>query len=234
MITIKKTGDLASKRFTALIVGPSGVGKTSLVKTLPAPESQTLIISAESGLSCLSGTNIDVIEVNPSSPVQSLEEIYEILSTKEYTSKYKYIFIDSVTEIGQLVLSYLKKDAYYGQPKNTLPMYGKYGELMTVILKGYRDMSDYSVIFTCLDAVDKDGLEKTESFNIAGSSVKNNIKAWFDLVMFYKVYKDDEGNHIRRLVTDIAESPLAKDRSGKLDSYEEADLSIIIKKITGK
>lgn len=233
MIKIKKTGDIASKRFVALVVGPSGIGKTSLVKTLPDPESKILIISAESGLACLSGTNIDVIEVDPSRPSESLQEIYEELDTDKAKKKYSYIFIDSLTEIGQLIISELKKDAYYGQAKNALPMWGKYGEMMAMIIKSYRDMSDYSVIFTCLDAVEKDGLEKLESFNIQGSSIKNNIKAWFDLVLFYKVYKDEEGNHIRKLVTDIAESPLSKDRTGKLDAYEDANLSVIINKITG-
>lgn len=234
MITIKKTGDIATKRFVALIAGPSGVGKTSLVRTLPDPESKILLISAESGLACLDGTNIDVIEVDSGRPSSSLEEIYDALSTDEYKKKYNYVFIDSLTEIGQLLVSELKKDPHYGQPKNALPMWGKYGEMMTTIIKGYRDMSDYSVIFTCLDAVEKDGLEKLESFNLPGSSVKNGIKAWFDLVLFYKVFKDEEGNAIRKLVTDIGESPLAKDRTGKLDSYEDADLSIIINKITGK
>jgi hypothetical protein len=137
----------------------------------------------------------------------------------------------SLTEIAQLIVAHLKKDPYYGQAKNALPMWGKYGELMTTIVKSYRDMSDYSVIFTCLDAVQKDGLEKIESFNLPGNSVKDNIKSWFDLVLFYKVYVDESGNHIRKLVTDIAEAPLAKDRSGKLDAYEDASLEVIINKI---
>lgn len=233
-IVIKKTGEIATKRFVALIAGPSGVGKTSLVRTLPDPEDKILLISAESGLACLDGTSIDVIEVDPSSPTSSLEEIYDALHSDSYKKKYKYVFIDSLTEIGQLIVSELKKDPHYGQPKNALAMWGKYSELMTTIVKGYRDLSDYSVIFTCLDAVEKDGLEKLESFNLQGTSIKNNVKAWFDLVLFYKIYKDEQGNQIRKLVTDIGESPLAKDRTGKLDAYEDANLSVVINKITGK
>lgn len=231
MIQIKKTGQIATKRFVALVVGPSGIGKTSLVRTLPQPEDAILLISAESGLACLDGTNIDVIEVDPKEPTKSLEEIYEFLQSDEAKKKYKFIFIDSLTEIAQLIVAELKKDPHYGQPKNALAMWGKYSELMTMIVKSYRDMSDYSVIFTCLDAVEKDGLEKIESFNIQGTGIKNSLKAWYDLVLFYKVYTDENGEKHRKLVTDISEAPLAKDRTGKLEAFEEADLSVIINKI---
>lgn len=112
-------------------------------------------------------------------------------------------------------------------------MYGKYNDIMTMIIKSFRDMSDYNVIFTCLDAIDRDGLEKIESINIPGSSVKNSIRAWFDMVVFYKIFKDEEGSAHRKLITSAEESPLAKDRSGKLEAYEEADLSVIINKVLG-
>ena len=230
-ILIKKTGEIATKRFVALVVGPSGIGKTSLVRTLPEPEERILLISAESGLACLDGTNIDVIEVNPNSPTDSLEEIYGFLGQDDVKKKYKYIFIDSLTEISQLVVAELKKDPHFGQPKNALAMWGKYSELMTMIIKSYRDLSDYSVIFTCLDAIEKDGLDKIESFNIQGSGIKNSIKAWFDMVLFYKVYTDDQGEKHRKLVTDISEAPLSKDRTGKLEAYEEANLGAIINKV---
>lgn len=231
MIQIKKTGEIATKRFVALIVGPSGIGKTSLVKTLPEPESNILIISAESGLTCLDGTNIDVIEIDPSKPTTSLEEIYDFLQEEKTKKKYKYVFIDSLTEIGQLIVTELKKDPHYGQAKNALQLWGKYSEIMTMVCKSYRDMSDYSVIFTCLDATEKDGLEKIESFNIQGTSIKNSLKSWFDMVLFYKIYIDENGDKHRKLVTDTSESPLAKDRTGKLEQYEDADLSAIINKV---
>jgi len=230
-IQIKKTGQIATKRFVALVVGESGIGKTSLVKTLPGPEDKILLISAESGLACLDGTNIDVIEVEPNSPTKSLEEIYEFLSLDTTKKKYKYIFIDSLTEIGQLVVAELKKDPHFGQAKNALALWGKYSEIMTMVIKSYRDMSDYSVIFTCLSSIERDGMEKIESFNIQGTFIKNSIKSWYDLVLFYKVFTDENGDKHRVLVTDTTESPLSKDRTSKLEQYEPADLSAIINKI---
>lgn len=232
-IKITKTGTIANRRIAALIVGPPGVGKTSLIKTFPEPSSKTLMISLEGGTACLDGTDFDVIEVDLKNPITFMEELYEALTSDAYKKKYKNIFIDSLTELGQAMISYLKRDPHYGQAKNTLQMYGKYAELMTTIIKSYRDMTDYNVVFTCLDLIEKDGLEKIESVNIPGSSVKNGIRAWFDLVLFYKIYKDEEGNAHRVLITSAEESPLAKDRTGKLETYEEANIGNILAKITG-
>jgi phage nucleotide-binding protein len=230
-LKITKTGELASRRIAMLIVGPSGVGKTSLIKTFPEPSSQTLMISFEGGTACLAGTDFDVIESDNSKPIEFMEEVYNALCSDEYKKKYKNIFIDSLTEMGQVVLAQLKKDPHYGQSKNALQMYGKYNDIMTMIIKSFRDMSDYNVVFTCLDAVEKDGLEKIESVNIPGSGVKNGIRAWFDIVVFYKIFKDEEGNVYRKLITSPEESPLAKDRTSKLEQFEDADLSAIINKI---
>lgn len=231
MLKIEKTGNLAVKRLAMLIIGPSGVGKTSLIKTLPQPTSETLMISFEGGTLCLKGTDFDVVESDNNDPIGFLEEIYSELSNKAYKEKYKNIFIDSLTEIGQAVLSQLKKDPHYGQAKNALQMYGKYNDVMTTIVKSFRDMTDYNVFFTALDSVEKDGLEKFESVSIPGSSLKASIRAWFDIVVFYKIFKDESGNVHRKLVTSAEESPLAKDRSGKLETYEDADLAAIINKV---
>jgi hypothetical protein len=40
------------QRFTALIIGEAGIGKTSLIRTIPDDE-KACIISAESGLLCI-------------------------------------------------------------------------------------------------------------------------------------------------------------------------------------
>ena len=233
MLKIKKTSEIAQRRFIALVVGMSGVGKTSLARTLPEPHEKILIISAEAGLLCLKGTEIDVIEIDPNSPSKSLEEIYDALQTDEFKKKYKYIFIDSLTEIGQLIVAELKRDAHYGLAKNALQLWGKFNDIMTMVIKSYRDMPDYSVVFTCLSAQEKDGLEMVDVFNLPGSQLKSNLKAFFDLVLHYNVFTDEQGTKHRKLITDVTESALAKDRSGSLESYEDADLSVIINKVLG-
>lgn len=227
----KSTKDVASERFVALVVGMSGIGKTTLAKTLPEPHEKTLIISAESGLLCLSGTDIPVYEVDPKETWQSLTEVFDYLSTEEAKKKFTYLFIDSLTEIAQLVLAELKRDPKLSDAKNGFLLWGQYADRMTKIIKVLRDFRPYSVVFTCLSSTEKDGLELVDDFSMPGQSVKENLKAYFDLVLHYQVFTDDEGASHRKLITDTSVSRLAKDRSGKLDSYEDANLSTIISKV---
>lgn len=222
---IKSTKDVSSERVVALIVGPSGIGKTSLAKTLP--ESDTLIVSAESGLLCLSGTNYSVVEITT---MEQLKEVFLFLSEESTKKKYKNIFIDSLTELGEVLLKELKNSKEYSDPKMMLKMYGQYNDDFTMFIKALRDMKPYSIFFTCLNTFEKDGLQMVEEFNFPGAKVKANVKAWFDLVMKYEVF-ESEGNKHRMLITDMSVNPLAKDRSGKLEGYEVADLGAIKAKI---
>lgn len=225
---IKSTKDITTKRIIALIVGESGVGKTSQAGLLP--HDKTLIISAESGLLCLSGTNIDVIEVKSE---EDLMLAYEFVTNpSKHKNKYKYLYIDSITEIGQMILGELKDNPAYSSPATIRNMYGEFGSRMTGWIKAFRDLGDYSVIFSCLSSQEKDGLVMVDEFNIPGQIVKDNIKAFFDLVLHLKTYEVDK-KKVRKFVTDDAESRLAKDRSGKLDAYEDANLMLVINKILG-
>ena len=223
----KSTKEVSSSRFLAVLVGPSGIGKTSQVRFLP--EEETLILSAEAGLLCLHGTNYAVAEIKSS---DDLMEVYEFL-TKD-PPKFKYIFIDSLTEIMKILLEEKKNDPKYQDPKYTRNMYGDYGELGIKIIKVFRDLTQYSVIFTCLDELDKDGVMTIEDYNIPGQMIKKDLKSLFDLVLHMKIHKDVETGEPKRVfLTDESVSRLAKDRSGKLELIEDANLGSIINKVLG-
>ena len=239
---ITSTKDLSSGRFVAVVVGKSGIGKTSLAKTLP-DHKRVLIISAESGLLCLQDTEIDVITVDKLAPFKkpkdakdngkySMTEIYLNLMKDEYKKKYDYIFIDSLTEIAELILTDLKNDPVIQASKNGYEVWNKYSERMTHLIKGFRDIEPYSVIFTCLPDNEKDGLELVETFKLPMAGLRSSLGAWFDLVLKYETFTHED-KKIRKLITDATVNVLAKDRSGKLKPYEDADLTAIINKLSG-
>jgi ABC-type oligopeptide transport system ATPase subunit len=237
---IESTKNLANERFVALVVGESGIGKTSLAKTLP-DHKRVLIISAESGLLCLQGTDIDVITVDKLNPwkkpkdakengTYAMTDIYMALMKDEYKKKYDYIFIDSITEISEMLLADLKIDPVILASKNGYEVWNKYSERMTHLIKGFRDLAPYSVIFTCLNTFEKDGVEMREDFKLQMAGIRDSVKAWIDIVLKYEVFTHED-KKFRKLITDTTVSRLAKDRSGKLKPYEEANLSSIINKV---
>jgi hypothetical protein len=219
---ITNTKEVTTKRLIALILAESGVGKTYQARFLPQKE--TLIISAEAGLLCLKGTDIDVCEI---SSMKDLEDVYmELLKG----TKYKYIFIDSITEIAEKLLSDMKKMSEYSDKAKTFVLYGDYSSKLTDMLKAFRDLQAYSVIMTCLTAKEKDGIQMVDTIQMPGQKVANNIRAWYDEILHLQIFEKDDVKH-RVFVTDTAMSPLAKDRSGVLEQYEEANIGKILEKV---
>ena len=149
--------------------------------------------------------------------------------------KYKNIFIDSLTDIGEVICKY-EEDKYEmtrkpSEKRNGFEIWGNYGKSMAGFVKSIRDMSHFNVFFTCLTKEEKDGLEIIERPLVPGESIKNQLKGWFDVVMVYKIFIDAEGKPHRKIITDIGGHPLAKDRSGTLDLYEDPNLNNIMNKV---
>ena len=225
----KSTKDVSSLRFYGLVVGESGTGKTSLVKTLPGDSKRILIISLESGLLCLQGTDIPVFEVDETNTWDSLGEIISFLIS-DNGKTFDYIYIDSLTEIAEKILEELKRDPKLSDSKNTFLLWGRLKDNMKMLLKVFRDLKKCSVIFTCLLTKDKDGVLLVDAFKMPGGS-KDEVKPMMDVVLHYKIFKDENGLEIRKLITHHSESVLAKDRSNRLNKFEDADLSVIINKV---
>jgi len=241
---IRSTKDLSQERVSILIAGESGIGKTSTIKTVDRPKA---IISMESGLSCLAGTNIDTVVidpvhpfkrpeghlVDPKNPMYTITEVFIQFLTPEFKSKYEVIFIDSLTEMSQLILADLKRDPVIASSKNGYELWGKYKERMMIIIKMFRDLSPYTVVFTCLTDKEKDGLDHVDVLNVEGSSVRSSIKAMFDVCLKYESIERDD-KKIRTFITDTELNPIAKDRTNKLNKYEKPDLGAILRKIKGE
>ena len=67
-----------------------------------------------------------------------------------------------------------------------------------------------------------------------GNKLAQQIPYLVDEVFALRVEKDEEGKPQRALMCDSDNLWLAKDRSGKLDMWEPADLGAIIAKIGGE
>lgn len=231
---IQNTKDVHQSNIKCLVYGISGIGKTSLAKTLEIP---ALIISAESGLASLHGTNIDYVDITQDEDgkllsakqrLENLGNIYKLLQLDEYKSKYRIIFIDSLTEIADTMVAHLAE--VHTDAKDTFKMWGEYTKKMINIIRSFRDLPHYHVVFTCLESETQDDSKLIHYHPaMSGSKVKETLVPMFDEVFRYAVVEDK-----RKLITTATRSSVAKDRSGKLTQLEEPNLQVILDKIRGE
>ena len=222
-ISLKSTKDAALDGIKVLVHGPAGAGKTSLCATTGEP---TIIISAESGLLSLRGHDIPVIEVKT---LDQLYEAYDFVVNHHDGQGFKWICLDSISEIAEVVLNAEKKTA-----KDPRQAYGALAEKMTDIIRAFRDLPGRNVYFSCKQERAKD--EQTGAMlyypAMPGNMLKQGVGYFFDEVMAMRVEKDADGNPTRWLQTSRDYNYEAKDRSGALDMFESPDLSAIAAKIS--
>lgn len=236
---INNTKNFGVNTLKFLIIGESGAGKTSLALTIDEP---TIIISAEAGLLPLRGKSIDVIDITTDdagnllpkeSRIARLGEAYKYLLTDTAREKYRWVFIDSLTEISQNLVEQLQQE--FPERKDSLVLYGENAKRLRALIKSFRDLPGYNVIFTALSATEKDENNRRFTGVSVVGSMADKMPAFFDEVLYLHAEKDEETGATKRvLVTEKSDRLMAKDRSGLLSKFEPANIKQIVNKIKGE
>tara|TARA_R110000868_G_scaffold1594_2_gene12863 strand:+ start:1530 stop:2195 length:666 start_codon:yes stop_codon:yes gene_type:complete len=217
-INLRRTGQAHANGVKILCYGQSGAGKTTLIKTLP----DVVVLSAEGGLLSIQDADLPYLEITS---MQDLQEAYSWVMESDYKS----VALDSISEIAEVCLSHEKK-----VNKDPRAAYGSMQEQMADIIRTFRDIPGRHVLMTAK-------LEKTQdemgrvlySPSMPGNKTGQALPYFFDEVLALRVEKTPEGNTERALMCDSDGLWLAKDRSGKLGTWEAPDLGAIISKIGG-
>ncbi len=217
---IKKTGGISAPAVKVLVYGQSGAGKTTLAKTVPG----VLVLSAEAGLLALQSAEVDYTEVKT---IGDLREAYTFLLGDK---KYSTIILDSVSEIAEVVLSAATKEA-----KDPRQAYGAMQDDLTALIRAFRDLPGKNVVFIAKAEKTQDETGKLLwSPAMPGQKLGQQMPYFFDLVLALRVEKNEAGEVVRVIQTGADSSWSAKDRSGKLEMWEPADLGKIFNKIRGE
>lgn len=207
-----------------LVYAESGAGKTVLCATAPAP----IILSAESGLLSLKAFKIPVIKI---ATLADMEEAYNWLKAgKQGADQFKTICLDSITEMGEVVLANAKKTV-----KDPRQAYGELIEKITRLIKQFRDLEGKNVYMSAKLDRSKDEISGMTMFgpSMPGQKMGPSMPYLFDEVFNLRVLQTAEGVKYRALITQPDLQYVAKDRSGKLAAIEPPDLAKVFNKIHG-
>ena len=221
-IQLKSTSDVHTNGIKALVYGQAGAGKTTLSVTMPNP----IIISAEGGLLSIADSNLPYVEIKT---MDDLKEVYTWLSESDEARQFDSVVIDSLSEIGEVVLIHEKE-----VNKDGRAAYGEMAAQMTALIRSFRDLPNKNVLMTAkVEKSQDESGRMLYSPSMPGAKMGQALPYFFDLVLALRVEKDAEGNTQRALMCDSDGLWSAKDRSSKLDAWEAPDMGAIIRKIGG-
>jgi hypothetical protein len=252
---------LAEKRgVTTLVLGPTGVGKTSLLRTLDTTAlGSTLFVDIEAGDLPVAG--LPVASVRPRTAQECMDLACVIggpdpalpassaYSTAHYAkvsadpelmklAQYQTLFIDSLTAAGRLFFAHCEQlpEALTDRGKKDLRgVYGIYARNVVAWLNQLQHARGRTIVFVAI-------LERqTDDFNtpvwgvqLEGSKAARELPGIVDQVIAM-VWIDFGDRKPTRCFVCTGGNPWgypAKDRSGRLDSLEPPDLGRLITKIT--
>lgn len=239
----------------SLILGPSGVGKTSLLRTLPA--ATTLFLDVEAG--DLSVKDVEADTIRPKTwpemrdiacwiggpnaafkPERAYSQAhYDAVSLKlppEALDKYTDLFVDSVSVASRTCLAWAETQPEGFNKDGKPDMRGAYGllgrEFVAWLTQLQHARTMNVTLLAILDHVKDDFGRMNWEAQIAGAAIGRQMPGIVDQVITMNFVDFGDGVPVRALVTKTGNAWAfpAKDRSGRLDEVEPPHLGKLIAK----
>lgn len=249
---LRSTSDEELTKITALVIGTSGIGKTTSLGTLP--EKGTVIACGERGMLPLRDRNYAVLPFTNWTEIYGLamafgnpdaikdDEIKAVVKSAtllvvEGLSECSEMCIRHIVQVERRKLAAERSEGARDRPQGvyeeqmTMEDWGLYKTRMTNLMSALCHLPIH-VIVTCLEGwkEDKKGGVMLRTVNLSGQAAIT-APAYFDLVLHMEADTDDDGEPRRVWRTATDGEIVAKDGSCVLDEFEPTDWTKLFKKI---
>jgi hypothetical protein len=243
-----------------LIVGPTGVGKTTLLRTLSAEMlASTLFVDIEAADIAVSDVPVDSVRpqtwpdcrdlacalggFNPAlPPTAAYSEAHhsEVMKNPELAqlASYQILFADSLTAAGRLCFTWSEQqpEGFTDRGRKDLrSIYGLHARSLLAWINQLQHARGRNVIFVAVLEKNVDDLNITTwQPQIEGGKTGRELPAIVDEIITMNWVDFGDGKPVRAFVC-TNPNPWgfpAKDRSGRLEQLEPPDLGALIEKLT--
>jgi AAA domain len=203
---------LAPRGAKILLLGPTGVGKTSQLRTLDA--ANTLFVDIEAGDLSVQDVAIDTMHVE--SWPQACELAHSI--TNGALDRYQTIFVDSITAAGRLALHYAEQQpdcVSRSGARDTRAAYGLHARQMLGWLNALQRVRRMNVVFVAILESVKDDFGRVEHrIQLEGEKTGRELPGIVDEIITMNFIDFGDGKPVRAFTCAQPSQFPAKDRSG--------------------